>query len=58
MLREFINPEEKSKGMGSEIGGLFAKEGLDSDIPELHGYDIEMPVFGASADGNECGWAT
>jgi hypothetical protein len=32
---------------------LFVKEGLDSDIPELRGHDIEMPVFGASAGGNE-----
>jgi hypothetical protein len=53
MLGEVINREEKSGRLGSEIAGLFVKEGLDSDIPELRGYDIEMPVFGTSADGNE-----
>jgi hypothetical protein len=37
MLAEVINREEKSEGLGSEIAGLFVKEGLDSDIPELRG---------------------
>jgi hypothetical protein len=45
MLREVTSREEKS-GLGSEIAGLFAKVGIDSDIPELRGYDVEMPFFG------------
>ena len=46
MLREVTSREEKSQGLGSEIAGLFAKVGVDSDIPELGGYDLEMPFFG------------
>lgn len=45
-LREVTNQEEKPQGLGSEIAGLFAKIKIDSDIPELRGYDVEMSFFG------------
>jgi plasmid stability protein len=32
-------------GLGTEISALFAKAGLDSDIPELRGHKIEPPSF-------------
>jgi hypothetical protein len=46
MLREVTNREEKPQGLGSEIAGWFAKVGIDSDILEVRGYDIEMPFYG------------
>jgi hypothetical protein len=45
-LREVTNQEEKPQGLGSEIACSFARVGVDSDIPELRGFDIEMPFFG------------
>jgi len=32
-------------GLGTEIASLFARSGLDSDIPELRGYEIKPPRF-------------
>ena len=30
-------------GLGTEIASLFAKSGLETDIPELRGYEIKPP---------------
>lgn len=32
-------------GLGTELAGLFANTGLDSDIPELGGHQIKPPSF-------------
>jgi hypothetical protein len=32
-------------GLGTEIAGLFAKVGLESDIPELRGHEIKPIHF-------------
>lgn len=32
-------------GLGMEIASLFAKVGLEEDIPELRGYKIEPASF-------------
>ena len=32
-------------GLGTEISSLFAKVGLEADIPELHGYKIDPAFF-------------
>jgi plasmid stability protein len=32
-------------GLGSEISSLFAKVGLDADIPELRGYQVDPAFF-------------
>ena len=32
-------------GLGTEISALFAKVGLESDIPELRGHEIKPPSF-------------
>jgi antitoxin FitA len=46
ILRNAVNePEIPSAGLGSEISSLFAKGGLESDIPELRGSEIKPPAF-------------
>jgi len=37
-----------ASGLGTEIASLFAKVGLDQEIPELCGYRIEPRSFGTS----------
>ena len=37
--------DEPSGGLGTEISALFAKAGLDSDIPELRGQEIKPLSF-------------
>jgi len=32
-------------GLGTEISALFAKAGIDRDIPELRGHEIKPPSF-------------
>ena len=32
-------------GLGTEISALFAKVGLDSEIPELRGHEIKPALF-------------
>jgi len=32
-------------GLGKEIAGLFAKAGLDADIPELRGHTVKPSEF-------------
>lgn len=48
ILRDAVNePENMARGLGSEIASLFAKAGLDEEIPELHGYTIKPASFGS-----------
>jgi len=48
ILRNAVKQEEESssKGLGTEISALFAKIGLNSDIPELRGREITPVSFG------------
>ena len=41
--------EVPASGLGTEISGLFADEGLYSDIPELWDYRIKPASFGQSS---------
>jgi plasmid stability protein len=46
ILRDAVKEEDTpGGGLGSEIVGLFAKVGLESDIPELRGHGIRPAVF-------------
>ena len=46
ILRAAINEEEvPAGGLGREISVLFAKAGIDFDIPELRGHAIKPPSF-------------
>lgn len=46
ILRNAVREEEvPSGGLGSEISSLFTKIGLESDIPELRGQEIEPAPF-------------
>ncbi len=46
ILRNAVVQEEyPAGGLGTEIAALFAKVGLDSDIPELRGHEIKAPSF-------------
>jgi len=46
ILRNAVNePGIPSPGLGSEISSLFAKAGLESDIPELRGSEITPPAL-------------
>jgi plasmid stability protein len=47
ILRAAVNEEQKIPigGLGSEISALFARAGLDFDIPELRGHEIKPPMF-------------
>jgi plasmid stability protein len=46
ILRNAVARDEvPALGLGTEISALFAKAGLDSDIPELRGHEIEAPSF-------------
>ena len=46
ILRNAVAQEEvPAGGLGTEISALFAKVGLDSDIPELRGHKIRAPSF-------------
>jgi len=37
--------DEPAGGLGTEIAGLFARVGLEADIPELRGHKIRLPSF-------------
>ncbi len=42
ILRNAVRVEDVSTGgLGTEISSLFAKVGLETDIPELRGYTID-----------------
>jgi plasmid stability protein len=46
ILRSAVNEEDApAGGLGTEISALFAKIGLDSDIPELRGHEIKPAFF-------------
>jgi plasmid stability protein len=46
ILRDAVKEEaEASRGLGTEIAALFAKVGLDAEIPELSGHEIKPPSF-------------
>jgi hypothetical protein len=40
-----VNEQDVPGGLGTEISALFAKGGLDSDIPEFQEYEIKPPSF-------------
>ena len=46
ILRNAAKDEDvPTGGLGTEISALFAKVGLESDIPELRGHEIKPPSF-------------
>jgi antitoxin FitA len=46
ILRNAVDEQHApAGGLGTEISGLFAKAGLDSDIPELRGHEIKPASF-------------
>ena len=46
ILRSAVHDEaDPAGGLGTEISGLFAKTGLDAEIPELRGHEIKPPSF-------------
>jgi plasmid stability protein len=46
ILRDAVKEEEAaSGGLGTEISSLFARAGLDEDIPELRGFKIRPLSF-------------
>jgi plasmid stability protein len=46
ILRNAVNEHDlPAGGLGTEISKLFAKVGLDSDIPELRGHEIKPASF-------------
>ncbi|MFI5090170.1 MAG: hypothetical protein ACHP7P_08955 [Terriglobales bacterium] len=46
ILRSAVHEEEvPAGGLGTEISALFAKAGLDSEIPELRGHAIKPVSF-------------
>jgi plasmid stability protein len=47
ILRDAVKEEDiASGGLGTEIAALFAKAGLEADIPELRGFKIQPLSFG------------
>jgi antitoxin FitA len=46
ILRVAVNDEDiPAAGLGTEISALFAKAGLDADLPELQGHSISPASF-------------
>lgn len=46
ILRDAVKQEDVvTGGLGTEISSLFARAGLDEDIPELRGFKIRPPSF-------------
>jgi plasmid stability protein len=46
ILRDAVKEEDTATGgLGTEIASLFAKVGLEEDIPELRGFRIRPPSF-------------
>ena len=46
ILRNAVNEQDvPAGGLGTEISALFAKTGLDSDIPELRGHKVNPASF-------------
>ena len=46
ILRNAVKEPEPTGKLGTEIASLFAKVGLDEDIPELRGHKIKPASFG------------
>jgi antitoxin FitA len=46
ILRSAVKaPDFPAVGLGTEIAALFARKGLDFDIPELRGHEVEPASF-------------
>lgn len=45
ILRNAVNGDVPAGGLGTEISRLFARAGLDADIPELRGHEIRPASF-------------
>jgi plasmid stability protein len=45
ILRNAVNDQDVSGGLGTEIASLFAKVGLEEDIPELRGHQTKPARF-------------
>jgi len=46
ILRSAVNQDDvPATGLGTEISALFAKAGLDSDLPELRGHSVTPASF-------------
>ena len=46
ILRSAVHEEDvPAGGLGTEISALFAKAGLDSEIPELRGHEVKPVSF-------------
>jgi hypothetical protein len=46
ILRNAVNEQDAAAGgLGTEIASLFAKVGLEEDIPELRGYQTKHARF-------------
>lgn len=45
ILRNAVHAEDPGVGLGTEISSLFAKVGLEFDIPELRGHPIKPASF-------------
>jgi len=46
ILRSAVNQDDVPvAGLGTEISALFAKAGLDSDLPELRGHSVTPASF-------------
>lgn len=46
ILRNAVREEDASRsGLGTEIASLFSKNGLEAEIPELHGYEVKPSRF-------------
>ena len=46
ILRDAVKEEDVATGgLGTEISSLFAKGGLEEDIPQLRGFKIRPPSF-------------
>jgi len=45
ILRNAVNEDAPTGGLGTEISSLFAHAGLESEIAELRGYEVEPASF-------------
>jgi plasmid stability protein len=46
ILRDAVHEEDiPACGLGTEIAALFARTGIERDVPELRGHAIKPPAF-------------
>ena len=45
ILRDAVRKDVPAGGLGTEISKLFANIGLESEIPEIRGFEIQPAVF-------------